>query len=656
MKSGRKRIRKRSAGAKQRAVAEELYHGVVIGHHHGYGFLNVDDDATDCYLSPKQMRGLLDGDRIIARLVNIDRRRDRREVAVVEVLKRANQRIVGRCFKDRGEVFVAANNRRIHQDILITEEGADLVETGQYVVAELIRQPDRHTPPLGKIVEILNNDRPLDMVVDVAIREHDLPHVWSDQVLREAACFAGGDVDHCGNREDLRRLPLVTIDGDQARDFDDAVYCERCDSGWRLLVAIADVSHYLSAGCAIDEEAELRGNSVYFPGRVVPMLPEILSDDLCSLKPQADRLCMVCELYIDECGAVRQSRFVEGIMRSAARMTYGDVTLIIKGDDGLVQKYRDIVPNINDLYSLFCLLNSRRKRQGVLDFASVEAGFEFDEGGKILAIRSDERNDAHRLIEEFMLRANIAAAEFLLANNIPAVYRVHEAPEGEKWRVLLALLQELGVTSAGYNGKPVTKDYARLMDNVKDREDRHLIELLLLRSMPQAMYSEKNSGHFGLAFPAYAHFTSPIRRYADLMVHRAIRHLLRTGRASGFSYSPQQISNISRHCSVTERRAEEAAREVAQRYKCEFMHDKVGNIYQGIITSVVSFGMFVELDDIYVEGLVHIKTLAGGYRFDMVRHRLYADKGRQFSPGDSVLVRVLKVNPDERKIDFALSD
>ncbi len=633
-----------------------LYRGVVIGHPDGYGFLNIEDEEDDLYLSSREMRSLLHGDRIIARLVGIDKR-GRKEGAMVDILQRANQLVVGRYFEEKGVAFVVPQNKKFHQDILIPESIEGKAESGQYVVVEITKQPDKHTQPLGEIVETLGEHAAAGMAVEIAIRSHQIPNEWPDEVLEEVANFTDQiNPDDICNREDIRSLPLITIDGEDARDFDDAVYCEQQDSGWRLLVAIADVSHYVHPRMAMDNEALNRGNSVYFPQRVVPMLPEVLSNGLCSLNPKIDRLCLVCELHINKQGKVKRHRFFEGVMRSAERMTYNKVaSILLEKDKKLIENYKTIIPHLENLYELYQLLHKHRKEKGVLDFRSVEPCFVFNENHEVSSIYALERNDAHRLIEEFMLAANIASAEFLLRQEIPALYRVHETPKASKLEALYGFLGELGL-SIGSGEIPTAKDYANLIEKVKDREDAHLIETVLLRSMQLAVYSEKNMGHFGLAFPAYAHFTSPIRRYPDLMVHRAIRHLIRNKNAAGFSYTNKDMHSIAENCSLTDRRAEEASRDVIQWYKCEFMHSKVGEVYEGTISGVTSFGMFVELDGIYVEGLVHITALpADYYHFDPIGHRLTGERtGKKYRLGNRIKVEVMRVSLDDKKIDFEL--
>ncbi len=634
----------------------DLYQGTVIGHSDGYGFLNIEDEEDDLYLSSREMRGLLHGDRIIARIVGIDKR-GRKEGAMVEILQRANQLVVGRYFEEKGVAFVVPQNKRIHQDILIPKAMEGKAKSGQYVVAEITKQPDKHTQPVGKIVETLGEHAAAGMAVEIAIRSHEIPSEWPDEVLQEVSGFTDKiNVDDIGDREDIRDLPLVTIDGEDARDFDDAIYCEQQGSGWRLLVAIADVSHYVHPGMAMDDEALNRGNSVYFPQRVVPMLPEVLSNGLCSLNPKVDRLCLVCELHINKQGSVKRHRFFEGVMRSVERLTYNKVaSILLEKDKKLREKYKSCIPHLENLYELYKTLNKHREKKGVLDFRSIEPCFEFDESYSVSSIYALERNDAHRLIEEFMLAANIAAAEFLLGQEIPALYRVHEIPKSKKLEALHGFLGEMGLNLGG-GETPTAKDYANLIEKVKDREDAHLIETVLLRSMQLAVYSEKNRGHFGLAFPAYAHFTSPIRRYPDLIVHRAIRHLIHNKGSAGFAYSNRDMHSIAENCSLTDRRAEEASRDVIQWYKCEYMQGKVGEVYEGTISGVTSFGMFVELDDIYVEGLVHITALpADYYHFDPTGHRLTGERtGKNYRLGNRVKVKVMRVSLDDKKIDFEL--
>ncbi|MGH8120154.1 MAG: ribonuclease R [Gammaproteobacteria bacterium] len=636
----------------------DLLRGTVIGHPDGFGFLRLDAGGDDLYLSAGEMRRLMHGDVILAHVRGVDRR-GRREGAVVEVLERANRQVVGRYHREVNLGYVVPDNRRLHQDILIPPANAGKAKSGNYVVAEIIQHPDKHTRPVGRITEILGKHMAPDVALKIAIRSYELPCEWPDKVENESRKFSR-EVREADTRRrvDLRALPLVTIDGEDARDFDDAVYCEKTSHGWRLIVAIADVSHYVRTGSAIDMEARERGNSVYFPRQVIPMLPEVLSNELCSLNPHVDRLCLACELTIGHHGDITDHRFYEGVMRSAARMTYTNVAAIVVGQDaGLRERYKKIAMPLDNLYALYLVMHRHRRSLAVIDFASVETRFDFDDRGNLRRIYPLERNDAHRLIEEFMLAANVAAAQFLLGHKIPALFRIHDTPKQEKLDDLHEFLKELGLSLAG-GDKPSTREYALLLERIRKRDDRHLIETVLLRSMPLAVYGAENTGHFGLGFPAYTHFTSPIRRYPDLLVHRALRHLLQKKTAADFAYSAGQMQEFGAHCSMTERRADEATREVVQWYKCQFMREKVGDIFPGTISSVTSFGVFVELDEIFVEGLIHITSLPiDYYHFDPVHHRLRGERtGRIFRLANRVRVKVIRVDVDDKKIDFELVD
>ena len=635
---------------------KDLIAGRVIGHPDGFGFLKPDDGGEDLFLTPRHMRMLLHGDRAVVRVVGVDQR-GRKEGAVVEVLERANHQVVGRLYLEAGVGFVVPDNKRINQDIVIPAQDLQSAVNGQMVVAEIIEQPSKRTQPVGRVIEILGEHMAPGMETDVAIRAHELPIDWPEEVEAEISGL-GIEVeeDAKADRVDLRDLPLVTIDGADARDFDDAVFCEPRPKGWRLLVCIADVSSYVQPGSALDKEARLRGNSVYFPDRVIPMLPEVLSNGLCSLNPQVDRLCMACELYISKEGKIIRSRFFEAVMRSQARLTYDQVAaMLLKKDQALARKHKKLLSHLKQLHALYRVLHGSRSERGAIDFDTTETQIQFNEESKVERIVPLQRNDAHRLIEECMLAANVAAARLLLRKKLPALYRIHEGPQTEKLIDLRAFLGELGLSLPG-GPKPKAKDYADLLDSVQGRADAHLIQTVLLRSMSQAVYSSENSGHFGLAFSAYTHFTSPIRRYPDLVVHRALKHLLTGGTAEDFEHSRPELQGLGEHCSATERRADEATRDAIAWLKCEYMMDKIGEVFDGIISSVTSFGLFVELAEIYVEGLVHITALDNDYyHFDPVGHRLNGERsGQVFRLGDPIRVRVAAVNLDDRKIDFAL--
>jgi ribonuclease R len=633
-----------------------LVAGRVIGHPDGFGFLKPDDGADDLFLSPREMRALMHGDRAVARVTGVDQR-GRREGSVVEILERANRNVVGRLYMEGGVGFVIPDHKRLHHEIVVPQFGLEGAVNGQMVVVEITDQPTSRTPPLGRIAEVLGDHMAPGMEIDVAIRAHNLPLEWPAAVRAQVAPLAAVVPEEAKEgRIDLRRLPLVTIDGEDARDFDDAVYCEPTAKGWRLLVCIADVSAYVHPDSPLDVEALSRGNSVYFPERVIPMLPEALSNGLCSLNPNVDRLCMAAELYVDAKGEVYRSRFFEAVMRSHARLTYTKVAaMLVDGDPALCAEYASLLPHLHNLYQLYQVLLAARQGRGAIDFESNETRIVFNPERKVERIVPVVRNDAHRLIEECMLAANVAAAKLLLRRKMPALYRVHETPPADKLEDLRTFLAEVGLRLGG-GEKPSAKDYAALVQSTRERPDAHLIQTVLLRSMAQAVYSPENVGHFGLAYPTYTHFTSPIRRYPDLLVHRAVKHVLRDGKAEDFEYPLPRLQGIGEHCSNTERRADDATRDVIDWLKCEYMLDKVGGEFRGIIAGVNSFGLFVELDEVYVTGLLHITALDHDYfHFDPVGHRLTGERtGRVYRLGDPVWVQVAAVNLDDRKIDFVL--
>jgi ribonuclease R len=635
---------------------KDLIVGRVIGHPDGFGFLRPDEGGDDLFLSPKEMRALMHDDRAVVCVRGVDRR-GRREAGVVEVLERNTHHIVGRLYLEQGISFVVPDNKHIAHDVLIPDEHRNGALPGQIVVAEIIEQPTRQRDPIGRIKEVLGDHMAPGMEIEVAIRSFDLPSEWSETVLKAVAGLSTevAEEDKAG-RVDLRHLPLVTIDGEDARDFDDAVYCERTPKGWKLYVAIADVSHYVRPGTALDSEAKTRGNSVYFPDRVIPMLPEVLSNGLCSLNPEQDRLCMVCEIYINTDGTIVRSRFYSGLMHSHARLTYTEVArMIVNGDKVLRKKYRALVPHLEELHSLYKVLRRAREARGAMDFDTQESYIVFGEGKKISQIVPRERNDAHRLIEECMITANIAAARYLARQKLPHVVRIHEGPTAERLADLRTFLGKVGL-SLGGGDNPGPKDYFEVLDNITGRPDEHLIQTVLLRSLPQAVYSPEKKGHFGLGLDAYTHFTSPIRRYPDLLVHRAIRHSLEKKKKEEFYYSQNDMALMGEHCSYTERRADEATRDVIAWLKCEYMLDKLGEEFEGVISAVTPFGFFVELKDIFVEGLVHVSTLDKDYfHYDPIGYRLEGQRsGVTYKLGDSVRVVVARVDLDERKIDLEL--
>ncbi len=634
----------------------DLIKGRVIGHPDGYGFVVPDEGGKDLFLSAKQMRTILNGDRVLVREVSVDKK-GKREGSLVEVIERANHQLVGRFYDDKGVAYVVPDNKRINQDFLIPPDKKNKAKHGQFVVMEIIHQPEKHRQAIGKVLNVIGDGLEGSMAVDIAIRSYELPFEWPDALEKEIKDLTDKIVlDDLENRKDIRDIPLVTIDGADARDFDDAVYCEKEGNGWCLLVAIADVSHYVKNKTVLDSEARSRGTSVYFPDRVIPMLPEILSNGLCSLKPEVDRYSLVCELNIDVKGKVKRSSFFKGIIKSAARLTYDEMqSIVVDKDNDARNKRGELVTHLDDLFQLYQLLHEERKKAGLIDFSSMEARFEFNDEGHIEAIHQVERNEAHRLIEEMMLSANVAAGEFLQKHEISGLYRIHETPKIEKLENVRSLLSQIGL-SLGGGEEPTSKDYAILMKVIRQREDAPMLETILLRSMPLAAYSMINEGHFGLGFPTYAHFTSPIRRYPDLMVHRAIEHIITGNTAETFEYSKQAVLELAEHCSMTERRAEEASRDAIQRLKCAYMEDKVGQTFEGIVSSVTAFGLFVVLDDIYIEGLIHISNLpVDYYHHDAITHTLRGERGgKVFKLGQRLKVLLTRVDMDERKIDFEL--
>ncbi len=633
-------------------VAEKLdmVRGRVQAHPDGFGFVVPEDGGEDLFLSPAEMQQVLHGDRVIARPGALDRR-GRREAAIVEVIERAHARIVGRLHRERGLMFVVAADRRISQDIMIEPDGAGEAREGQVVTAELVTQPGRHAPPIGRIVEVLGDYADPGMEIEIALRKHSLPFEFSAaaQKLAQKLPKAVRAIDSEG-REDLRALPFVTIDGETAKDFDDAVYCEASAAGYKLWVAIADVGHYVRPGDALDVDARERGNSVYFPRRVIPMLPEKLSNGLCSLNPDEDRLVMVCEAAIAADGELGTYRFFAGVIRSRARLTYTQVAA------ALYERRPDVTPSallpqLEILDRVFRALLAARAERGAIDFETIETELRFDDRGKIERIVAVVRNDAHRLIEECMLAANVCASDFLERRKQPALYRIHEGPTPEKLAALRAFLASFGLQLGG-GEEPRAKDYAKLLASLKGRPDIQLLQTVMLRSLTQAVYSPNNVGHFGLAYEAYTHFTSPIRRYPDLLVHRAIKAAL-----AGEGYQPGSWSELGAHCSRTERRADEATRDVVNWLKCYYMRDRINEAFDGTISAVTGFGIFVALDEVFVEGLVHISELGNDYfRFDAARHELRGERGGgRFRLGDRLSVKLVRVDLEQARLDFVLA-
>ena len=648
----------------------ELVRCRVIGHRDGYGFASPLTGGDDFFLSARDMQLVFDGDTVLISQSGIDHR-GRPEGKVIEVLERGTEVLPGRYMEESGIGYLMPYNTRITQHILIPPNRKAGATPGQMVSVKITDYPTKVLGAKGAVQEILGDHLDPGLEIDIAIRAHQIPWEWPESVLREAGSLRDepSETDKLG-RFDLRDKPFVTIDGEDARDFDDAVYCERNGSGFRLWVAIADVCHYVRPGSALDEEAENRGNSVYFPERVVPMFPEVLSNGLCSLKPRVDRLAMVCEMEIDKGGMVTTSHFYEAVIHSHARLTYTQVGEVIEEgwhQDVATERYDDITR----LHELYVCLRAARARRGAIDFETVETRIVFNESRKIEAIVPVHRNDAHKLIEECMLAANVATAEFLETTGLSALFRVHEGPSVERLSNLRAFLGELSLDLPG-GDQPTPEDYQTVLAQLADRDDATIIQTMMLRSLSQAVYQPENKGHFGLHYGAYAHFTSPIRRYPDLLVHRAIRHMIRSDMPSPqvrrmadvkpipreriYPYQGADMAALGEHCSVTERRADDATREVEAWLKCEFLRDKLGETFDGLITAVTGFGLFVELRDLYIEGLVHISALPGDYyHLEQAKQRLVGERTRQvFQLGGSVRVVVARVDLDERKIDLEL--
>lgn len=630
----------------------DLVKGKVQGHPDGFGFLIPEDGSDDLVLSAKEMHKVLHGDTVMARVGGMDRR-GRREAAIVEVLEHANTRVVGRLYEDHGIMFVVAENRRISQDILVAPGEQGAAEPGQVVILELMQQPSKHAQPIGRIVEVLGNYGDAGMEIEIALRKHDLPNEFPFDAKHQAEQFAPEVLpENYAGREDVRHLPLVTIDGETARDFDDAVYCEPSGSGFRLVVAIADVSSYVQPGDPLDQEALNRSTSVYFPRRVIPMLPEELSNGLCSINPHVERLCMVCDMQVSADGDIEKYRFYPSVMISQARLTYNQVADMLANPHGeIAQQYAAVLPHINHLYTLFQTLLRAREKRGAIDFETIETQMIFNDQGKIEKIIPVIRNDAHKLIEECMLAANVCAAGFLHEHEHPVLYRVHEGPTPEKLDAVREFFKEFGLELGG-GDEPQAGDYAKLLKKIKGRPDFALLQTVMLRSLRQARYAPENVGHFGLGYEAYAHFTSPIRRYPDLLVHRAIKAVLKSAQ-----YKPsEKWEALGVHCSQNERRADDATRDVEAWLKCFYMRDHLGSVFDGTISSVTGFGLFVALDDLFVEGLVHVSELGSDYfHFDATKHQMLGEhSGKRYRLGDRVRVQVVRVDMESTKIDFVL--
>jgi ribonuclease R len=639
----------------------ELIRGRVIGHRDGFGFLKHSLTEKDYFIPIHQMATVIHGD-IIEGTTDGQDRRGRTEFRVNRVIEPRPDPIVGRFYTENGVGMVIPDDNRISHEIMIADEHNMGARQGNVVVVEILQRPRRRVSAIGKITEVLGDHMAPGMEIETALRNFEIPHQWPNGVLKSVENLDEQVPEESKQgRIDLRQLPLVTIDGEDARDFDDAVYCQPIEGGgWQLWVAIADVSSYVRTGTALDAEAQNRGNSVYFPEKVIPMLPEQLSNGLCSLNPDVDRLCMVCEMTIDARGKLEEYQFFEATMRSHARLTYTKVWHILQGDEDLIERYKDRVSDLRHLNDLFGALKVARTGRGAIEFETQETKFVFNAQRKIEDIVPLVRNDAHKIIEECMIMANVCAAQFIEKNKAEALFRVHDKPDDDRLLTFKNYLREIGIEFTA-TAQPTPHDFTRVINKTAHRVDKELIQTMLLRSMKQAVYDGANVGHFGLALEAYAHFTSPIRRYPDLIVHRVIKAILnktngdKACKGAKF-YTEQEIAQLGEQCSTTERRADDATRDVADWLKCEFMQDHVGAVFDGVVASVTNFGLFVRLNDYHIDGLVHITSLSSDfYHYDDLKQCLVGENhGLSYRLGDPLKVKVAAVNLDERKIDLIL--
>ncbi len=632
----------------------DLIKGRVLGHAGGFGFVIPEEGGDDLFLSDGEMHKVFHGDKVLASVVGLDRR-GRQEGMIVEVIEHTHEKIMGRLHFEDSLAWVQPNNNRIAQDIFIPNDGLLEAVEGQIVLVEILHRPNKRTSSIGKVVEIIGDYLSPGMEIDSAIHAFGIPNEWDESLTEQLATISDELIpaDYEG-RKDLRSMNLVTIDGEDSKDFDDAVYAKKRKKGWRLVVAIADVSHYVPANSPLDQEAHKRGNSVYFPQRVIPMLPEKLSNGLCSLNPLVDRLCMVCDMSIDETGKLERTQFYDAVMNSQARLTYNQVNDILTNEASEHREaFKNVIPDIEELNSLYQVLKLARAERGALEFETTETRIVFDDERKIEEIVPVVRNDAHKLIEECMLMANVATARYLKYHKLPMLYRVHDRPTEAKLDSLRTFLGDFGVQLGGRE-EPTALDFAAVAEAVKGQPYQHLVQTVLLRSMKQAVYSPDNKGHFGLNYEHYAHFTSPIRRYPDLLIHRAIRYVWTKLPAEEFSYSESEMISFGQHCSDMERRADEATRDAVTFLKCEYLSHRLGDEYDAVITAATNFGLFVELEPLYVEGLVHITELGEDYfHYDNARHCLKGERtGKVYRLGDKVRVQVAQVNLDDRKVDL----
>jgi ribonuclease R len=631
----------------------DLVTGTVSGHRDGFGFVVRDDgESEDVYLSAREMRPLFDGDRVAIRVKGMDRR-GRAEGQLVDVLERGTQQVAGQFIRERGIGLVIPDNSKISHRILIPKDESGGAKHGQMVVVEILDFPTYVEQATGRVVNIIGTPGEKGIATDIAIHSHAIPYKWPDTVREQVQDF-GAEVPDASmdGRTELRNVDLITIDGADARDFDDAVFCMKAQSGWRLLVAIADVANYVSIGSALDKEAIVRGTSVYFPDRVVPMLPEVLSNGLCSLNPKVDRLCMVCDMEVSSSGKVTKATFFEGVMKSKARLTYSQVGDFLSGASK-TSVPSELQASVRDLHDLYKAFAKQRRHRGAIEIDLPQTKFKLNDDGEIDRIEVVPRNDAHRLIEECMIAANVEAAKFLKKHRIPGLYRVHPKPDTDRFNDLRLYLISLGL-KVPHPDHVEPRHFTQLIEQVKDRPDSAAITMAMLRSLTHAEYSPTNVGHFGLALESYAHFTSPIRRYPDLLVHRAIRHIIRGGKPGKYDYAPKEMERLGAITSAHEKRAEEATRDVEAWLKCQYMEQHLGDEFDGVITGVTNFGVFVQITELMTDGLVHVTSLANDYyKYDAGSQKLVGERsGHTYSLGEEMRIRVERVDMETRKIDF----
>lgn len=637
----------------------ETYTGVLNIDKDWEGYLRTTETDQTISLSGPTLRGYYDGDKIQVQIIQIDRSGDAKG-RIVELLEAVTPMVIGRLIKTDVAYEVIPFDRKYTQNITVPKANKHHAKDGDIVHIKILRDEKYqfHVQPVGEVTEVLGDLSTPGIEVNIAIRKFGVPHEWPKAVLQECKKWEHSEkVDYKDKREDLTELPLVTIDGEDAKDFDDAVYCEaREQGGWTLWVAIADVSYYVKPNTALDNEAINRGNSTYFPGSVIPMLPEVLSNGLCSLKPDVPRLCVVCKMSINEKGIITRAQFSRAVMHSKARLTYTEVAEILRGNVALRQKYESLLLPLESLHSLYEALHKQRKQRGAIDFDTIETRILFDSVGKINSIVPQVRNVAHKMIEESMLAANVSAAKFIERHKRPNLYRIHDRPPHDKLVALRHFLAELGLDLPG-GSQPSPSAFSELISSIQHREDRHVIETVMLRSLSQAQYSPENIGHFGLAYSSYCHFTSPIRRYPDLVIHRIITDILDNVPTRAV-LSIEQIEKLGKHCSESERRSDDATRDAALALKCHYVQDKVGQTFRAVISGVASFGIFAELKDIFVEGLIHVTALGNEYfNYDPAHHRMIGDRTRTvYRLGDVIEVKVVRVDVEAKKIDFELVD